>query len=458
MKKSNSENKITDMFANQNILEDSSSLLVSDSFDFSNSLSTISNDMSISKFSSLGIILKNFLNKSILIDQFSSRFFENLNFIFQEFIFNKTSDDLKSNYSEKSLTKIQQSFPSMLKQPKKNSKNNINELFLPTDNKVIKKESQFNTTNYIDDDAIDILPNFDEISYSDAYITLDPKPLMSIIPTPLSISKPIKVHVGDYSENLTSQLNADAVALKDEIFVSKDNFDLTSPSGLSLLVHEITHVQQYRNKNFDSSSVNDSHEQEALENESHALSFFKTVDSELPNFETPNIQRKISKDNTISLFNNYSPFLEPFSEENDMFFSINTNNQFIPLTSLQNLTSTLNITPNAITKENTSSLNLSSYSVEKNNSTAFTFHSSPIVQENSISNINNSNLQSTQNQNTVPMTADENRNVQSTSIAEAQESPVVNVVPSVNIEKIATQVFDKISKQILLDRDRLGYR
>jgi len=492
MKKSNSENKIINMFANQNILEDSSSLLVSDSFDFGNLVSNISNNMLISKFSSLGIILKNFLHKSKFIDEFSDRFFENPNFILQEYIFNKTSNNLKPDYSEKPLTKIEQSYPSTFKQPRKNSENNLkpdysekpltkieqsypstfkqprknsennsNKLFFSTENELIKEKSQkLDTTNYVNPDSIDILPNFDEIAYSDTYFTLDPAPLLNIIPIPLSISEPIKIHVGPYSENITSQLHSDALVLKDEIYFSKDNFDLTTQSGLSLLVHEISHVQQYRNKNFDSASVNSSHEQEALENENQTMSFFKTIDSESSNFELSNTEIKLSKDNTLSLSNSDSSFLEPLSTENDMFFSINTNNQFIPSKTLYDSTSALNIVPHIDIKDYTSSLNLSSYSVGKNTPTSFTFHSSSIVQENSISNFNNSNLQSAQNQsfNTVPMTADENRNVQSTSLPKSQESPVVNVAPSINIEKIANQVFEKFSKQILLDRDRLGYR
>jgi hypothetical protein len=59
----------------------------------------------------------------------------------------------------------------------------------------------------------------------------------------------IKIHADNDSSNILKDYNADAMTVEQHIFFSKDKFNLKTPSGFALFIHELTHVRQLKDSN-----------------------------------------------------------------------------------------------------------------------------------------------------------------------------------------------------------------
>jgi hypothetical protein len=86
------------------------------------------------------------------------------------------------------------------------------------------------------------------------------------------------VHTDFYARKLTNLLGVDAVTLGRHIFFAKGKYDPTTPAGIALLVHELTHIKQQENKSTISRWTNPttyrSLEKEALTNEKKVFNVF----------------------------------------------------------------------------------------------------------------------------------------------------------------------------------------
>ena len=98
----------------------------------------------------------------------------------------------------------------------------------------------------------------------------------------------IKIYADDKTSELLKNANADAMTLGSNILFARDKFNLKTPRGFALLVHELTHVNQLKNnissysthsdnltnpKNFDNYW-----EKEALDNENLTLRYLEFQD------------------------------------------------------------------------------------------------------------------------------------------------------------------------------------
>jgi hypothetical protein len=58
----------------------------------------------------------------------------------------------------------------------------------------------------------------------------------------------INIVTGSEADIITNQYNADALTIGNNIFFSQNKFDLTSPKGIGLLIHELVHVKQMKER------------------------------------------------------------------------------------------------------------------------------------------------------------------------------------------------------------------
>jgi hypothetical protein len=113
----------------------------------------------------------------------------------------------------------------------------------------------------------------------------DSKPLNNILNSEnknTDTSK-INIFIDSLTNGLTNKYNADAITFGSNIIFAKDKFDIHTPQGISLLMHELTHVYQLRQlQNYHSSeninniayNLKDSLEKEAQDTEQYFYNYF----------------------------------------------------------------------------------------------------------------------------------------------------------------------------------------
>ena len=141
----------------------------------------------------------------------------------------------------------------------------------------------------------------------------------------------INIHTGSLAEQITDQYNADAVTFSGNIFFSKGKFNLSTPPGISLFVHELTHAKQIGEK-ADRNILQYKHndlEQEALQNERETLQYTNFMfNNKLPYIHTTvyddiNFLNSLKKDFNFVLDNKNS-----YKSNNNNIYLLPSKNKF----------------------------------------------------------------------------------------------------------------------------------
>jgi hypothetical protein len=97
-----------------------------------------------------------------------------------------------------------------------------------------------------------------------------------IMPNP--IKSDINLHTDLQAQNLMRSLGVDAMTFGRDIYFAKGMYDPTTPSGIALIAHELTHVKQQEKystaSNWISPTTYTSLEKEAIKNERKVFNFF----------------------------------------------------------------------------------------------------------------------------------------------------------------------------------------
>ncbi len=119
-------------------------------------------------------------------------------------------------------------------------------------------------------------------------ISKDPTTIIRDERSDLGSNSNLKIYSDDKTSKILRTFNADAMTLGQNILFSKDKFNLRTPTGFALLIHELTHVQQLRESNSlysNESGIKTNKqipsslwEKEALDNEKLSLKYYKYLD------------------------------------------------------------------------------------------------------------------------------------------------------------------------------------
>lgn len=299
---------------------------------------------------------------------------------------------------------------------------------------------------------------------------------------------------------ITNQYNADALTIGNNIFISQNKFDLTSPQGIGLLIHELVHVKQIKergkaissevlgrkgddtmfkfNSSLQSLDKTSNLENEAIEQEERIISYMNYLQQN--SFENPN-NNSVSTSSSTSLnfpenpfFSNsfpsdYKTFNYPFATVlNDILSNLNLSKNII--NNVNNKEHIIHnkglindnfikpsiplVTNSNLFKDHNTTDNYFSYlgqNIDNHvNSKSFTYSPVPILfasrdrTVNSISDMPNS----------IPDNA-MNNNSQIQSNIPSESNPI-NSIPYIDIEYLADKVYSIFQNKIQIQKMRRG--
>jgi uncharacterized protein DUF4157 len=279
----------------------------------------------------------------------------------------------------------------------------------------------------------------------------------------------IKIHTGFLAEQITTLYNADALTIGKNIFFSAGKLDLASPRGLALFAHELSHINQQESdtdlqKGYVGPSKYVSLEKEAQVNEQYALEYFTSATNYKQHSKNP-----LDRGRTIPLIGSFPnidfithsyiptvllrPSIHPGVKEKKTEIGFVKSDSHQHLTEKKNELGIQYYNSDRITKH-----------VPSNDFTLQNSTGMPEGQQSGISNLvfaDSPKQVPSESLSSVPFTAERGRPVESKAAA----SPITSMMPSsarssptLDLNRLAEQVYEIIERKIKMQRDRTGLR
>jgi len=306
------------------------------------------------------------------------------------------------------------------------------------------------------------------------------KSVAPIFPMPINNSttshfqrEAINIHSGPLAENITTFYNAEAVTIGKDIFFSQGNLDLSSPRGLSLFAHELTHIKQSQDdvnlrNGHTSSSKRASLEKEAQKIEQEALQYFANGNSYIAINQSTVIPSPYIRESPprISLWNDTNITISPLFQSllsqpfflsaisDEKMIGINNSSEVLLPHIHQSITASGNLADNLVS---------TSFDPLQQADKTSTNRYASIQKLVFASQRTNQNVTATPsgNSTSIPFTAEKGRGVESrVTTSSPTPSPLPSQVGglSLDVDGLAQRVYEIIHEKIKMQRNLIGFR